>query len=286
MARDKQERWVAGSTDGDARSESAPPPPPKPPPPLRTPGEPAGSAAPTPSGREGTPVGAVPTQRSVHAAPDDGTLHATVPAQRDGDATPPPPAAPTAPRPPAAAPPGAESGTAPTGARQSGLPSDDPGATGRNEGSRTDAPVASPAAPSGRPATERPADGRSPGDRHDPAVGGTGDLPGTHHRPAADGSEDGPGGQLLDAGERDRLGERLHHALAGFVDSPRDSVAEAADLLEETERQLVAALRDRRTALRAGWQKDGDQGRAAQDTEQLRLTLRTYREVTERLLRA
>ncbi|MDX2563322.1 hypothetical protein PV371_27210 [Streptomyces sp. TX20-6-3] len=116
--------------------------------------------------------------------------------------------------------------------------------------------------------------------------GGTGDRSGMHHRSAADEAADGPAGQLLGVDERDRLGERLHHALASFVDSPHESVVEAAELLEETERHLVAALRDRRIALRAGWQEDGDQGRVTQDTEQLRLTLRTYREVTERLLRA
>ncbi|MFJ5079467.1 hypothetical protein ACIP8Z_33345 [Streptomyces sp. NPDC088553] len=175
------------------------------------------------------------------------------------------------------------------------VPSGDPGATGRSGGSRTQASVTPPAAPRGRTTTERPADGqasggdRSPGhaDRGDHTVGGgTGDRSGTHHRSAADESADGSAGQLLGVDERDRLGERLHHALASFVDSPHDSVVEAAELLEETERHLVAALRDRRTALRAGWQEDGDQGRVSQDTEQLRLTLRTYREVTERLLRA
>ncbi|MFJ2055045.1 hypothetical protein ACIOMM_03790 [Streptomyces sp. NPDC087908] len=316
MARDKQERWAAGSTDGDARSESAPPPPPQPPPPLRTPGEPTGSDVPTSAGREGTPVGAVPAQRSVHAAADDGTLHAAVPAQRDGDATP-PAATPSASRPPVAESPtsapaseAAPTGTGPAGQRVS--PSDGPGAPGRNDGSGKHAPVTPPSAPGGRTtkgtADDRtpgrddrtPGENRTPGDNPTPGAGrtpggdhradrtaaGTDGLPGTHHRQSGDESADGAAGQLLDAGERDRLGERLHHALAGFVDSPRDSVAEAADLLEETERQLVAALRDRRTALRAGWQQDGDQGRTAQDTEQLRLTLRTYREVTERLLRA
>ncbi|MFE5948441.1 hypothetical protein [Streptomyces sp. NPDC056480] len=164
-----------------------------------------------------------------------------------------------------------------------------------------------PAAPRGRTTMDLPADGRAPGDgqapaegqapgngrssdhddRDDHAVGGgTGDRSGTHHRPAADGSAEGPAGQLLGGDERDRLGERLHHALASFVDSPHDSVVEAAELLEETERHIVAALRDRRMALRAEWQQDDGPGRVSQDTEQLRLTLRTYREVTERLLRA
>ncbi|MFF5922734.1 hypothetical protein ACFY8C_31095 [Streptomyces flavochromogenes] len=194
-----------------------------------------------------------------------------------------------------APPPTPTSGSASAEVRQPVVPSGDPGATGRSGGSRKHAPVTPPAAPRGRTTTERRADGQAPGDGRSPGHGdrdahtvgdGTGDRSGTHHRPAADGSADGPAGQLLGADERDRLGERLHHALASFVDSPHDSVVEAAELLEETERHLVAALRDRRIALRAGWQQDGDQARASQDTEQLRLTLRTYREVTERLLRA
>ncbi|MCT4357815.1 hypothetical protein M5362_32430 [Streptomyces sp. Je 1-79] len=181
-------------------------------------------------------------------------------------------------------------------APQPAVPSDDPGATGRTGGSRTTAPAGTPAAPRGRGTTDRtdnghaPGDGRSPGlgqgDRGDRAVSGTGGASGTEHPPAADGAVDGPAGQLLGGDERGRLGERLHHALAGFVDSPHDSVAEAAEVLEDAEHQLIAALRDRRAALRAGWQTDGDPGGVSPDTEQLRLTLRTYREVTERLLRA
>ncbi|MFD3728131.1 hypothetical protein [Streptomyces sp. NPDC058671] len=97
---------------------------------------------------------------------------------------------------------------------------------------------------------------------------------------------DGQVGHLLGDAERDRLGQRLHHALAGFVDSPHDSVAEAAEVLAEAEHQLIASLRDRRAELLAGWQGKGRKGGPDPDTEQLRLTLRTYREVTERLLRA
>ncbi|MFD3531913.1 hypothetical protein [Streptomyces sp. NPDC058664] len=162
-------------------------------------------------------------------------------------------------------------------APQSAVPSDDPGATGRNGGSRTNAPAAPPAAPRGRDTTDRPGDGHVPG-----GVGGP--VPGTGDGSAT--ATDGPTGQLLGDAERDRLGQRLHHALAGFVDSPHESVAEAAEVLAEAEQQLVAALRDRRVALRAGWQPNGGPDGQGPDTEQLRLTLRTYREVTERLLRA
>ncbi|MFE7808196.1 hypothetical protein ACFU51_26700 [Streptomyces sp. NPDC057430] len=127
-----------------------------------------------------------------------------------------------------------------------------------------------PAAPRGRDTTDRPGDGAAAGTGHAAA-------------PYAGG---GPAGQLLGEGERDRLGQRLHHALAGFVDSPHDAVAEAAEVLAAAERELIAALKDRSTALRAGWQENGDPDGPGPDTEQLRITLRTYREVTERLLRA
>ncbi|MYS08034.1 hypothetical protein GTW71_16685, partial [Streptomyces sp. SID6041] len=143
-------------------------------------------------------------------------------------------------------------GTGTAGQRIS--PSDDPGAPGRSEGSGKHAPVTPPSAPGERTTKDRTADDRTPGrdDRtpgenrasgenrapgDDPTPGagrtpggdhradhtadGTGGLPGTRNRQAADESADGAAGQLLDAGARDRLGERLHHALAGFVDSPR-----------------------------------------------------------------
>ncbi|MFE1500629.1 hypothetical protein ACFW89_36910, partial [Streptomyces albidoflavus] len=71
---------------------------------------------------------------------------------------------------------------------------------------------------------------------------------------------DGQVGHLLGDAERDRLGQRLHHALAGFVDSPHDSVAEAAEVLAEAEHQLIASLRDRRAELLGGWEGKGRKG--------------------------
>ncbi|WP_123457848.1 hypothetical protein [Streptomyces sp. PanSC19] len=144
-----------------------------------------------------------------------------------------------------------------------------------------------PAAPRGRDTTDRPNDGRGPGhgdDRGREARASGSSVSGSGREPAVvDGG--GVAGRLLDDAERDRLGQRLHHALATFVDTPRASVAEAAEVLTEVEQQLIASLRDRRAALRAGWQENGDPNGPGPDTEQLRLTLRTYREVTERLLR-
>lgn len=289
MARENRDRWTTGSGGDEARHPAA---------------------APADDGRT-TPDAAVPTQRTGHPT------------------APPPPVAPPAsatspsPAPPVTGPPATPLSQAPLSA----APSDDPGATGRNDGSRTPAPAATPAAPRGRDTADGPTGttgngtgtGRAErGDHHahgtgvsqtvdhrsygegDPATGTAAGTEGRQHtgdahradvhgsdahRADAHGSR--PGGvRLLDDADRDRLGERLHHALAGFVDSPRDSVAEAAEVLDEAEKQLLASLKERRTALRAGWQKNGDARDRAADTEQLRLTLRTYREVTERLLGA
>ncbi|MEU1278976.1 hypothetical protein [Streptomyces sp. NPDC005805] len=300
MARENRDRWTTGSGGDEARRAAA---------------------APAGDGRTSPDV-AVPAQRTGH------------PTAPPPPAPPPPPVPPASatspsPAPPVTGPPATPLSKAPLSA----APSDDPGATGRNDGSRTPAPAATPAAPRGRDTAAGPtgttdngtgtstgaetgtvrAERGDRGERRDHHVHGTGTpptadgpraehapgrrpedaLPGGHRTTGPEGI-DGHGahgrlpggGQLLDDGDRDRLGERLHHALAGFVDSPRDAVAEAADVLDEAEKRLLASLKERRTALRAGWQRNGDPRDRAADTEQLRLTLRTYREVTERLLGA
>ncbi len=245
MARENRNEETTGGSDGAERYRSAPP---------TAPGAP----------------GAADGRASV----GDGGATASVPAQRAGGPTAPPPAPPfgAAPHlPPPPAPPRVTPPQTPPA-----VPSEDPSATGRSGGSRAKAPAVPPAAPRGRDTTDRPDDGRSPGQGDDRE----------REARATGGGAAGPAGQLLDDAERDRLGQRLHHALAAFVDTPRDSVAEAAEVLAEAEQQLLASLRDRRAALRAGWQENGDPEGPGPDTEQLRLTLRTYREVTERLLRA
>ncbi|MFE3599788.1 hypothetical protein [Streptomyces sp. NPDC059142] len=92
--------------------------------------------------------------------------------------------------------------------------------------------------------------------------------------------------RLFPRDEGDRLSERLQEALNSFVDGPRRSVEEAAGVLEEAARQLTTALAERPRSLRAGWDGDRD-ARAAEgsDTEELRLALQSYREMTQRLLR-
>ncbi|MFI7870496.1 hypothetical protein [Streptomyces salinarius] len=91
---------------------------------------------------------------------------------------------------------------------------------------------------------------------------------------------------LLPPTDSDRLGERLHHALAGFVDAPRASVEEADRVLEEITARFTEAVTHRRQTLRASWREPGEGGGApSTDTEQLRLALRDYRELAGRLMR-
>ncbi|MFD4347959.1 hypothetical protein ACFWQ6_24360 [Streptomyces coelicoflavus] len=91
---------------------------------------------------------------------------------------------------------------------------------------------------------------------------------------------------LLPPGASERLGERLHHAVAGFVDAPRASVEEADRVLEEVAAAFTDAVAHRRQTLRTSWHESGEGGDAiSTDTEQLRLALRDYRELADRLMR-
>ncbi|WP_093801046.1 hypothetical protein [Streptomyces sp. Wb2n-11] len=116
----------------------------------------------------------------------------------------------------------------------------------------------------------------------------TGHGPGPGHSPghetasasAAAAQEPAPHG-LLPHGERDKLALRLQQAVNAFVDGPRRSVEEADSVFEEAARCLTEAVAERRGSLRTAW---AGRDREA-ETEELRVALRTYREVTERLLR-
>jgi hypothetical protein len=98
-----------------------------------------------------------------------------------------------------------------------------------------------------------------------------------------------PAARLLRLDDTDKLTARLQHAVAGFVDAPRDAVQEADRALQELTERFTEAVTERRRTLRRSWQDDGvgeDKAEAATDTEQLRLALRDYRELAERLLHA
>lgn len=109
-----------------------------------------------------------------------------------------------------------------------------------------------------------------------------------HEASRAPGRES-PGTPLLPHEESDKLALRLQHAVAGFVDGPRDAVEEADHVLEEAASRFTEAVTQRRRTLRSSWQttENGAGGKPATsaDTEQLRLALRDYRELAERLLR-
>ncbi|WP_063768286.1 hypothetical protein [Streptomyces griseus] len=94
--------------------------------------------------------------------------------------------------------------------------------------------------------------------------------------------------RLLSHDEADKLALQLHHAVAGFVDGPRAAVEEADHVLEEVAARFTEAVTRRRRTLRGAWQSaeaGEDKPVTSTDTEQLRLALRDYRELAERLLR-
>ncbi|MFF9058015.1 hypothetical protein ACF09K_04795 [Streptomyces sp. NPDC014882] len=120
---------------------------------------------------------------------------------------------------------------------------------------------------------------------------GTGAPHGAHDTSRGTGTAHGADGtSLLPHDECDRLSERMRHAVAGFVERPRDAVEEADQVLEELAARFTDAVNGRRRTLRGSWQlaEDGEGGKGAvagtPDTEQLRLALRDYRELTDRLL--
>ncbi|MDQ0777546.1 hypothetical protein QF026_006012 [Streptomyces aurantiacus] len=89
-------------------------------------------------------------------------------------------------------------------------------------------------------------------------------------------------GRLMPHDEGDKWSLRLQHAVSAFVDEPRGSIEEADQVLKEVAERFADAVTRRRRTLRTSWQTPGDD---KADTEQLRLALRDYRELTERLLK-
>jgi hypothetical protein len=67
---------------------------------------------------------------------------------------------------------------------------------------------------------------------------------------------------------------------AGFVDNPRGSVTEAANVVEEATTMLVAALRSQQDRIRDSWD-GGPSGR--EDTESMRQALLTYQALFNRI---
>ncbi|MFE9119944.1 hypothetical protein [Streptomyces sp. NPDC007172] len=85
---------------------------------------------------------------------------------------------------------------------------------------------------------------------------------------------------VLPPHEREKLQLRLQHAVGGFVDEPRSAVEEAASAVDALTERIIETLGERRGTLRATWQ-DASGGSA---TEDMRMALREYRRLAERLL--
>ncbi|MFJ9564894.1 hypothetical protein ACIRQQ_33285 [Streptomyces fuscichromogenes] len=118
-----------------------------------------------------------------------------------------------------------------------------------------------------------------------PAAPVTGEGPGRETaagrdaRPGADGGE-----RLMPQEECGQLERRLARAVTGFVDEPRTAVEEADRAVEEISARFTDAVDRRRRSLRGSWQTAGADRPGSADTEQLRLALRDYRELADRLL--
>ncbi|MFM9441760.1 hypothetical protein [Streptomyces acidiscabies] len=119
-----------------------------------------------------------------------------------------------------------------------------------------------------------------------PAKTPTGMSAGTSTTPPVKTGENGyrPGSPLIAQDECDKLELKMRHALAGFVDDPKEAVVEADQVLEELATRFTEAITRRRRTVRGAWQAGGGGTPAPGDTEQLRLALRDYRELCERLL--
>jgi hypothetical protein len=79
---------------------------------------------------------------------------------------------------------------------------------------------------------------------------------------------------LFDKDDASGFQERWRDVQLRFVDSPKDAAGDAAKLVEEAVEKLTAALRSQREGLHA----DTD------DTEQLRVQLRGYRDMLNRII--
>lgn len=143
--------------------------------------------------------------------------------------------------------------------------------------------VVQPVHPTPPQDTSRPSQDTSwPAEGHGPAYAGAA-RPAASPRSAgaADATTGTPARSLVADGEREALERRIQHAMTEFVDDPRRAVQEAAGTMEEVAERLTSALAEQRRKLRTAW----DGGDRTPDTEQLRVTLREYRDMTDRLLR-
>jgi hypothetical protein len=87
------------------------------------------------------------------------------------------------------------------------------------------------------------------------------------------------GRSLLQPGFADTFQQRWREIQANFVDDPHESVREADQFADEIVNNLTTALTDRKHSLDERWQAEKE------NTEELRLAMRGYRELLDRLIR-
>ncbi|MEV7299596.1 hypothetical protein [Streptomyces clavifer] len=120
-------------------------------------------------------------------------------------------------------------------------------------------------------------------------AGGTGAQPASRPvtaaassgRPAVRPEVSSAGQPLLPAEEQDTLTRRMQQAVSDFVESPRQAVEEAESTFDRIVADLTEALEERKHVLRSSWHTEDTEAR----TEELRVALQQYRDVSERLLR-
>jgi hypothetical protein len=83
-------------------------------------------------------------------------------------------------------------------------------------------------------------------------------------------------GPLFESQHTKEIQQRWHDIQAMFVDDPGDALRRAGELNDEVVSSLTTALDDRKHTL--------EQGIANGDTEQLRIGLRQYRQMLDRIL--
>lgn len=132
-----------------------------------------------------------------------------------------------------------------------------------------------------RQATSAPT-GADPGERSGnegeaDTAGSQAATPATESLGEADAGDDRA--PLFPTNETERFRQRWEKLQAGFVDQPRQVVAEADELVNELMQQLTAGFSDKRAGLEAQWEQ-GEQV----STEDLRVTLTRYRSFFNRLL--
>ncbi|MED7951538.1 hypothetical protein [Streptomyces sp. BE303] len=154
-----------------------------------------------------------------------------------------------------------------------------------------------------RPAHDRPAHGAAPA--HDVAARSTdaaaapagamtkadpGPQAGAHtatHAGAHGAARPTPGG-WLDRQRVEVIAAEWGAVQAGFVDDPAGAVTRADDLIGRTADQVAEAVAQRRAALRpmvdAAAKGSGGSGTGAGSTEELRLAMRDFRSVLDRLI--